>query len=334
MVINSLRALLARLKDSTGGRLVVLLAVVLLGGGTAALVIDSDGPDGPSPARTITFDPGVLGRHGATLPANAPVAVPADSADPGRAPDTTVVATAAAVATLNARAGDVDLKTETPSAINNAAQDIAAAHDQLPVAAPDAASYQRGCSSRFSGNYSSRRGVAPDVITLHETVSFDKRGWGDVFANATFLALPSTKASAHFIIDREGHCLYTVRAFDKAWTQGDGNPWSLSFETVNPATLSPRAPNYIDGPGRKRLISIIVDLSKDWNIPLRRARIVDCRPVRSGLADHNQWGACGGGHVDIFPHRDAVDPIIVDARRLCQKRYRTAGKRVPVRCRA
>jgi hypothetical protein len=91
----------------------------------------------------------------------------------------------------------------------------------------------------------------------------------------------------------------------------------------------PARPNLIAGPGRKRLVSIIVDISKRWNIPLRRGAVSGCVPQRSGIIDHSTWGPCGGGHVDVTPNRNAIDPIISDARRLCAKRYRAAGHPVP-----
>jgi hypothetical protein len=68
--------------------------------------------------------------------------------------------------------------------------------------------------------------------------------------------------------------------------------------------------------------------------PIRRGTSSNCAPARSGILDHQTFGGCGGGHVDISPWRKSVDPIIIDARRLCEKRYRGAGKPTPARCKA
>src|SRR5439155_773852 len=73
---------------------------------------------------------------------------------------------------------DKSMKNETPadapkSTIENAReqQDALAASDQLPIVSPDAAPTQRGCTSNFVVNYSSRRGVRPRLFVLHYTVS-------------------------------------------------------------------------------------------------------------------------------------------------------------------
>jgi hypothetical protein len=200
------------------------------------------------------------------------------------------------------------------------------------VVQPAAAPSQRGCVSHFVVNYSTRRGVAPREIVLHETVSRDVAGWADVNAITALFNSPRSQASSNYVIDREAHCAYIVRESDKAWTQAAGNPWSISFEIINPASSA--APNLIGGPGRRLLLGIIVDISKRWDIPLRRGAVSSCVPSRAGIIDHFQWGQCGGGHVDTTPFRKAVDSIVVDARRLCVKRYEGAGHPVPARCRA
>lgn len=300
-------------------KLLAAIATVLAVVGGTVLVIDTDGP-GPGLAKTITI-PRTLTKTVAVTPAA--------TADPKK-PDTTIVSPAEVPGKP-----ETNLNKETLSPSNAAAQDKAAATDQLPTVAPDAAPYQRGCETRLIGaNYSTRRGLAPHDIVLHETVSFDIKGWSDVNAIAGFFARPPTKASSNFVLDREGHCLYIVRVTDKAWAQMDFNGWAISFEIINPATLSPQAKNYIDGPGRKKLLGLINDLSKDWNIPLRRAVVRNCVPVRHGILDHESLGPCGGGHVDITPHRNAIDPIISDARKVCVRRYRAAHHAVPARCKA
>lgn len=311
--------------------LLILTSVLAVIGGTV-LVIDTDGP-GPGPAHTVT------------IPKQLPPLVVAgvDSADAGRTPDTTVTAPLPVVEQADAQLED-DLRAENPTPDNVAAQDKAAADDQQPIVSPAAAPSQRGCLSRFVQNHSSRRGVAPRWIVLHETVSYDVAGWADVNAITALFDRPSSQASSNYVLDREGHCHYIVRESDKPWTQAAANPWSISIEIINPAARVRGVRNLIDGPGRRRLLGLLNDISKRWGIPLRTARSVNCRPGRGGAGDHSSFGRCAGGHVDTAPWRGgaafgqpargSVLAIIRDARRLCIKRYRAVGHKVPARCRA
>jgi hypothetical protein len=314
MNTDSLRALLARLKGSRVAQLAVLLVVVLLGGGTLSLVIDDDGP-GPAPPHTVKI-----------------LTATVDSADAGRAPDVALKAPATVVA-AQANTLEQGLHAEDPTDANVEAQDKAAHDDQLPIVSADAAPSQRGCLSRFVQNYSSRRGVAPRLLVLHETVSPDRVGWTDVNAIGIQFNTVSSQASSTYTLDREAHCLYLVRESDKPWTQASANPWSISFEIINLANAA-YAHNLIDGPGRKLLLGILNDASKRWNIPLRAGATSGCRPTRAGIIDHYSLGPCGGGHVDVTPFRKSIAPIISDARRLCEKRYRAAHRPLPARCRA
>jgi hypothetical protein len=298
--------------------LAALTAVLAVIGGTV-IVFDSDGP-GPKPAHTVT------------IPKSIPfVSATVDSADPGRAPDV-ALKTPAPVLDQTAQVLEQGLRAESPTPGNLQAQEDAAKRDDLPIVQADAAPSQRGCLSRFVVNYSSRRGVAPRVLFLHETVSPNRPGWSDVNAIGVQFNQPRSAASSTYTLDREGHCLYLVRESDKPWTQAAANPWAISFEIINSATRADR--NLIDGPGRRLLLSILNDASKRWDIPLRRARLSNCTPTRAGITDHNSLGPCGGGHVDVSPFRSAIDPIISDARRLCVKRYHDAGHVVPGRCKA
>jgi hypothetical protein len=308
--------------------LVSVLAVI----GSTVLVIDTDGP-GPLPARTVT------------IPKHLPPVVVAgvDSADAGRTPDTTVTAPLPVVEAADAHLED-DLRAEFPTPDNVAAQDQAAADDQQPIVSPDAAPSQRGCLSRFVQNHSSRRGVAPIWIALHETVSYDLFGWADVNAITALFDRASSQASSSYVLDREGHCHYIVRESDKPWTQAAANPWSISFEIINPAARVRGVRNLIDGPGRRGLLGILNDISKRWDIPLRTGKSINCRPGRPGIVDHNSFGRCAGGHVDTAPWRGgapfgspakgSVSAIVRDARKLCERRYRSAGRKTPTRCKA
>lgn len=306
-------------EDPRARAAVLAVLALLIGGGTVVVVVDGDG-SGPQPGHTVTLTvPKVLSSQ-------------VDSADPGRAPDVSLTAPASAVKAAQGNL-ESDLRAESPTPENLQAQEQAAANDQLPAVTPAAAPSQRGCLSRFVVNYSSRRGVAPRMLVVHETVSRNVAGWGDVNAIGSLFNRPPFAASSTYTLDREGHCLYLVRESDKPWTQAAANPWSISFEIINSASTTFDR-NLIDGRGRKLLLGILNDASKRWDIPLRAGRVSNCTPVRAGIIDHQTLGACGGGHVDVSPFRRSLPPLIVDARRLCVKRYRGAGHSVPARCRA
>lgn len=156
---------------------------------------------------------------------------------------------------------------------------------------------QPGCKSKFNtNNFSSRNGARLGVATLHYTASPNIPGWADVLGNAAYLNNPRVMASANFINDSEGHCVYTVPTSLKAWTNGNGNLWSWSIEQINSGTervFTARA-------GLRSLARILYTQNKAYGIPNRRGRVDShCNILRTGIVEHNDWGACGGNHFDI-----------------------------------
>lgn len=186
-----------------------------------------------------------------------------------------------------------------------------AQRDQLPLTQPDAAPEQPGCKSRFVSTKSSRGGVKPRALVMHYTVGPNMSGTRDLEALTTYSSNAANAVSWHFNIDREGNCFYTVREADKAWTQASANPWAISTEIVNRGAG--------DGPllspsGLKKAARIWSDSAGRWDIPIRRGRAnkAKCKLIRSGILDHNDLGACGGGHHDITPYD--VDTLIAAIR--------------------
>jgi N-acetylmuramoyl-L-alanine amidase len=88
-----------------------------------------------------------------------------------------------------------------------------------------------------SPNVSSRYGVDPDLIVLHHTATKDGSGLGV----ARFFSYPSSKVSAHEVVDDNGQRYHCVDWSLAAWHAGTGswkgrtnlNSRSLGIEIVN-----------------------------------------------------------------------------------------------------
>lgn len=294
-------------KPSTRDRIVEALSSLGLSHAAVALVValgtmtitilfvDNGANHGPQqPRRTVTI---TLGKpdHSKTT-----VTIPAQAAKEASASDV---------------ANHEGLKNETPPGVPSdqieaarEQQDKLAQTDQLPIVSPDAAPSQRGCTSRFVRNYSSRRGVRPRLLVTHYTVSPNRPGWDDVWAIVNLFNTPSFAASSNYVIDSEGHCAYIVRESDKAWTQATANPVSISIEVVNTGREKTLA-----GPAGLRKIGLVwADAARRWKIPLQQGKVAGCMVVRPGIVDHHALGACGGGHFDVTPY--SVPAVIAAAK--------------------
>lgn len=236
-----------------------------------------------------------------------------DTADPDRRADDQMRIPAPAIE--QAAESDVNehdgLKSEVPVGVpaeqvaaGQDQQDRLAQSDQLPIVTPLAAPSQRGCRTRIVQNSSSRRGVRPRLLVAHYTVSSNRPGWSDVDAITALFDRPSFQASSHYVIDREGHCNYIVRESDKAWTQAGYNPLSISVEIIN----SGRERTLMDDAGYRKLGQVFADAARRWQIPLRPGRVSGCTVARSGIVQHADLGACGGGHHDVGPY--PMGPVI------------------------
>lgn len=65
--------------------------------------------------------------------------------------------------------------------------------------------------------YVGRGGHAPEVVVVHYTA-----GSGNALATAALFADPKRKASAHFVVGRDGAIVQCVDLEDAAWHAGDG----------------------------------------------------------------------------------------------------------------
>jgi hypothetical protein len=247
------------------------------------------------------------------------VTVPVDGLDADKAPDRTLKVPAVAVeqaeeALTGEAAKEID-GVSVQSADHTAAKDETPANVPALVLAENARKLKQnqrttealptagasagfqGCRTSFVRNQSGRRGVRPTVQVLHYTVSPNRPGWSDVNGITAFFNRSSSQASSHFVIDAEGNCAYIVPIEAKAWTQGGGNPWAVSYEII----ATGREKNYLGPAGYAKLRSVVAQVAKRTGIPRRTGRISGCSPSRSGIVQHAHGGTCWGGHHDIGP---------------------------------
>lgn len=221
---------------------------------------------------------------------------------------TTITAPAAAIE----RAGEgahqnMDGDADVPTALLERAavqQDAWAKVDKLPKHPPLAAPTQAGCKTRMVSNQSSRNGVKPRLWVVHYTVSPNRPGAQDIDALTAYASRRSSGVSWHFLMDRDGNCAYNVPEGAKAWTQATFNPVSISMEIINTGSERP----LFTAQGLRNFARVVSDSAGRWGIPIRRGKVSGCTVVRGGIVDHNDLGACGGGHHDITPFK--VDELI------------------------
>lgn len=151
--------------------------------------------------------------------------------------------------------------------------------------------------TRIVGNRSSRGGVRPSLIVLHSTESHNRPGVSDLEGLASFFDGP-VQASSHIANDAEGNDIRMVPDEEKAWTQANYNPSSLSIEQIGFAATT--RDEWYRGASRQLANSArwIAYWSLKHGIPIRRAWTVAGGIQRSGVASHRQLGASGGGHTD------------------------------------
>lgn len=299
-------------------RPLLLAGVLILAALAAYLVIASTG-DEQKPSATLT--------------------VPVDGLDAGKAPDRSVEVPKAVVTSVAPKLED-ELRNETPVAAPLALLDNAkAAADKIaktkpPLAVAGATAGFDGCRTSFVQNQSSRRGVRPNMQTLHYTVSPNRPGWSDVDAVVALFNRSSSQASSHFVIDSEGHCAYIVPIEVKAWTQAAGNPFSVSYEII----ATGHEAVYLAPAGMAKLRKVTREVAKRTGIPMRRGTVSGCVPSTTGIVQHKDWGICGGGHVDVQPFSiDAIVKAVVagsGCSRACDLRKRNTTTHAELKRRA
>lgn len=134
---------------------------------------------------------------------------------------------------------------------------------------------------------SSRNGVKPDLIVIHDTESLnipdsdqDLKNIGHYFDQL------STQASSHVCVDAEARSAQYVPDDRKAWSCAQFNSRSLNIEQIGKAnqTFWPDAQV-------KKAAKYVAYWSKKYGIPIDEAHVVT----------HHSLGLPGGGHVDPGP---------------------------------
>jgi hypothetical protein len=116
--------------------------------------------------------------------------------------------------------------------------------------------------------------------------------------------------SSHVGID---DTLGTIGAYvdrsQKAWTQGNANPWCVSVELCAFAAWSPaewdRHPNML-----RNVADWIAEEAAHFGIPIKLLSSSEAQSGVPGVFDHNALGAMGGGHWDVgtgFPFSRVLD---------------------------
>lgn len=160
---------------------------------------------------------------------------------------------------------------------------------------------------RIVGNQSSRDGSRPELIVIHCT--FDPRsgsvpvvrnepGLDDLRRLGAWFDRSQPEVSSHVANDAEGNDARYVQDGRAAWTQAAYNPVSLSVEQIGSAGLGRAAWLGSRMPQLEDTARWIAHWHREWNIPIRRAELVDGIITRAGVATHAQLGIPGGAHHD------------------------------------
>lgn len=148
-----------------------------------------------------------------------------------------------------------------------------------------------------SPNYSSRGGTKVRLVVLHTAEgSRTYQSLGNYFAS------PSSGVSSHVgIDDTPGVVGEYVAQEDKAWTQGNANPYSVSAELCGFASWT-----LAEWDQHRTML----DNTAEWvaeecarfGIPLRWLTPAEAQGGQAGVCQHVDLGAAGGGHWDCGPN--------------------------------
>jgi N-acetyl-anhydromuramyl-L-alanine amidase AmpD len=147
---------------------------------------------------------------------------------------------------------------------------------------------------RRSPNQSSRNGVKPRIIVLHSTEGSNIPGSSADLAGCTnFLCQGGVQASAHVIVDGDGHSARLVTDEQKAWHCARYNSFALGIEQIGHAASEHWTRDEIREAARW-----IARWSKKFDIPIRHGATDGGFVTKSGVVTHKSLGILGGGHVD------------------------------------
>ena len=147
-----------------------------------------------------------------------------------------------------------------------------------------------------SPNYSSRGGTAVRLVVLHTAEgSRTYQSLGSYFQN------PASGVSSHVgIDDTPGTVGEYVQPGNKAWTQGNANPYSVAAELCAFAAWS--LPEW-QGHGTmlQNTAQWVAEECARFGIPLRKLTASQAQGGQAGVCQHADLGASGGGHWDCGP---------------------------------
>lgn len=150
---------------------------------------------------------------------------------------------------------------------------------------------------RRSPNQESRNGVKPRIIVLHSTEGSNvPDSTADLRGCTDYLCRSIVQASAHVIVDGDGHSARLVADEQKAWHVAQYNPFALGIEQIGHAASEHWTRDEIREAARW-----IARWSKKYNIPIRVGAVNGGFVTRSGVVTHKMLGVFGGGHVDPGP---------------------------------
>lgn len=150
--------------------------------------------------------------------------------------------------------------------------------------------------TRIVRNRSSRGGVRPRLIVLHSTEGANRAGLSDLVGLGSWFDNPAAQASSTIGTDSEGHSARYVPDAEKPWTQSAFNSLSLSVEQVGFASQRSWPEEQLRATARW-----IAYWSEKYDIPIQVGAVSGRSVTRSGVVQHSQLGAAGGGHHDCGP---------------------------------
>ena len=150
-----------------------------------------------------------------------------------------------------------------------------------------------------SPNVSGRGGSAVRCIVFHTT-----EGAQDLDSLGNFFKSSSVQASSHVGIDNKsrGWVGEYVRLPDKAWTQGNANPYCVSAELCGPSGMASNWSRDYWMNNQKTLLENaaewLAEEAKYFGIPLTILSASQAQGGGRGVCQHRDFGSMGGGHHD------------------------------------
>jgi hypothetical protein len=152
-------------------------------------------------------------------------------------------------------------------------------------------------------NQGTRHGLKPRIIVLHTTEGHNRPGLSDLNGLVSFFNNPQSQVSSHIANDAEGNDARMVPDEAKAFTQAAFNSISLSIEQIGFASQTEFPDAQLENTARW-----IAHWSRRHGIPIRRS-------TTSGVCQHSDLGAQGGGHHDCGPNYP-LDRVLAMARHM------------------